>query len=209
MTALSYTSGTAILTYMAADGQSITGAGSTAICATIASVVNDRLEQYVQRPIGPGGTAARTYDGDGTDELWIPEGINGITTLVIYDATGGTAYTMGSTEYALRPHSHQRPTGWPAFLIKLTDLATTQTSFTWGYDTVSVTPDSTGWGWTSIPVELTNLADRWGVKMYQDRAQTGGGGEGDFNAVAYSYLTPEDKVILNRYRMTVAQTYVR
>lgn len=207
MTALTYTSGTAIVAWLAADGATL-NSGGTALCATIAGIVNDKLEQYVQRPVGPAGTAARTYDGDGTDELWIPEGLTGITTLKIKDQTGGTYTTLTASEYVLRPASHKRPTGWPGFRIKLTDVAFNYTSFTAGSDTVEVTPDSSGFGWSAIPTELSFLAQMWGVRLYGDKGNTGQSGSVDFAALAYSKLSDEDYATLDRYRMTVAQTYV-
>lgn len=212
MTALSYTSGTAISAYMVSDGQTLTSGGS-ATCVTIASAVNERLESYVQRPIGPAGTAARTYDGDGSDELWIPEGVNAITQLRISSGTGGTWSTMGSTEYVLRPASHKRPTGWPAFYIKLTDAATTYLTFTAGFDTVEVTPGTATtdqFGWPAIPTELTNLATIWGVRLYQNRqgGEAGQTGSNDFGASVFAVLTDDDWEVLNRYRFTVAPTYV-
>jgi hypothetical protein len=152
--------------------------------------------------------AQRTNDGDGTDQLWIPEGLSAITTLRIRSQTGGTWSTMGTTEYVLRPASHKRPTGWPATLIQLTDIATTYCLFTPGYDTVEVTPDSNGFGWPAIPTELTYLALIWGVRLYTDQGGGGKAGADDFSAVAYQKLTDEDYEVLDRYRMTVAQTYL-
>lgn len=209
MTALAYTSGTAIATRIIADGATVSSA-STAILSNIALGVNDALESYCNRPIGPGGTAARTYDGDDSDELWIPEGLSGISQLRIRSATGGTWSALGSSEYVLRPHSHRRPPGWPAFYIKLTDLATTYSAFTWGYDTVEVTPDSSGFGWASIPLELSELALRWGVLLWQARqsGEAGQVGSADFGQATLRVLTDEDYEVLNRYRFAVSPTYV-
>jgi hypothetical protein len=209
MTVQSYTSGTAIATRMASDGQTLPTGGS-AICTSIASEVNERLESYVGRPIGPAGTAIRTYDGDGTTEMWIPEGLTGITTLRIRDATNGTWFTMLTGEYVVRPQSHSRPTGWPAFYIKLTDVATTQTRFAAGYDTVEVTPDSSGFGWAAIPTELSSLATIWGVRLYQNRqgGEAGQIGSNEFGASVFAVLTDDDWEVLNRYRFAVTPTYI-
>ncbi len=206
---LNYTTSDAITLRMVADGAAPSSQQSTNL-DEIATWVNDSLEQYCQRPIGPSGTTARTYDGDGTTELWIPEGLSGISTLKVKNATGGTLATLGATEYVLRPASHKRPTGWPAFYIKLTDLATTVASFTWGYDTVEVTPDSSGFGWPRIPVELQHLATTWGVRLFQNRqgGEAGQTGSADFGASAYIVLTDADYEILNRYRFAVAPTYL-
>lgn len=209
MTALAYTSGTALATRMQSDGQTF---GGTAVLSDIASAVNDIVEGYVGAPIGPGGTAARTYDGNGRHELTIHQGLTGIETLRISDGTGGTWSTLDSTEYVLRPHEHERRSGWPAFTIRLTDIATTYSLFTIGYDTVEVTPGTEGvWGWAAIPVELSQLAIVLGTRMYQARqsGETLVIGSTDFGQTIARFLPePEYRALLNRYRDAVGQTYV-
>ena len=202
--ALSYTSGTALETRMRSDGATFSAAAS-AILSGIATATNELIEGYIGAPIGSGGTAARTYDGDGRDRLWIRQGIQGITTLGIADETGGTFSTLSASEYVLRPASHDRPTGWPAFWVQLTDKATTYGVFTNGFDTVRITP--TGWGWSAIPAELSMVADIMGTRLFQSRQ---GGemlvvGSTDFgNAIVRFLPEPEFRAILDRYRQAVS-----
>ena len=213
MSALAYTSGTAIATRMANDGQAVvTSSAGSAILDAIGTAVNELIEGYIGGPIGPGGTALRTYDGDGTDELRIVQGFTGIQTLRIRDATNGTWSTISSTEYVQRPHDHERQTGWPAFVVKLTDQATTYSTFTRGYDTVEVTPGTAGvWGWAAIPTELSQLGIVLGTRMYQARqsGETLVIGATDFGQSIARFLPePEYRAILNKYRDALAPPYL-
>lgn len=215
MTALAYTSGTAIATRMANDGQTVvTSAAGSAVMDAIGSAANELIEGYIGAPVGPAGTAARMYDGNGTDELQIPQGINSITTLRIRDATNGTWSTISSTEYVLRPHDHERRSGWPAFCVKLNDVATTYSAFTPGFDTVEVTPGTATtaqFGWPAIPVELSQLAIVLGTRMYQARqsGETLVIGSTDFGQSIARFLPePEYRALLNRYRDAVKPPYV-
>jgi hypothetical protein len=128
--------------------------------------VNDLIEDYIGFPAGSGGTAVRTYDGDGSDELWVRGGVQTVSTLEVASQTGGAYTTLGTAEYVLRPHSHERPSGWPAWRVVLTDLATT--TFSAGYDTVRITPTYWDFG-TAVPTQLARIADICGVRMFQAR----------------------------------------
>jgi hypothetical protein len=201
MTALAYTTGTAIATRM--------GTTTDSILDAVGLAVNDFIEDYIGAPIGPAGTTLRTYDGTGRDYLWIPGGINSVTLLRIKDTTGGTWSTIGSTYYALRPHDHERPSGWPAFEIRLlTELGPTYSTFTRGYDTVEVTPggtSSTGWGWPAIPTDLAQLAIVLGTQVWQAResGETQEIGTPDFSQGIVRFLDPDYRGMLDRYRLAV------
>jgi hypothetical protein len=210
MSALTYTSGTAIYARMAIEGQTNSTAG-TAIFDAIGTAVNEIIEGYIGAPVGPAGTAARTYDGDGSNVLRIRQGINAITQLRIRDLTGGTWSTVSSSEYVLRPGTGDRRTGWPAFKVVLTDAATTYTTYTIGYDTVEVTPGTATtdqFGWPAIPVELSQLGIVLGTRMIQARqsGETLVIGSTDFGQSIARFLPePEYRAILNRYRDAVAR----
>lgn len=146
----------------------ITDTNDDAAFTAIATAINDLLEDYIGFGVGSGATAVRTYDGDGTDELFIRGGVQGITTLEVASETGGTWSTMGSTEYVLKPYSHERPSGWPGWRIKLTDKATTYGVFTSGYQTVRITPTG-GWDFSATPQLLKRIADIAGLRMFQAR----------------------------------------
>lgn len=198
--ALAYTSGTALKTRMG-----ITDSNSDAVLDARATAVNTMIESYIGGPVGSGGTAIRTFDGDGGRVLWVRHGVNGVTTLEVADQTGGTFTTLASSEYVLRPASWDRPTGWPAFRIELTDQATR--TLTKGHDTVRVTPSSDGWGWTAIPAELSEVAHVLGTRLFQSR-QAGEMmvvGSTDFgNAIVRFLPEPEYRDILDRFRGVIS-----
>lgn len=208
MTALEYTTGSIIATRI--SSQSFDTADQAELDA-IALAVNDFIENYIGAPIGPTGSDARTYDGNGRDRLLIRGGINDITSLRIKDLTGGTYTTIDTSTYALRPYDHERPGGWPAFeVVLLSELAPAYTTFTRGYATVEVTPgsdDATGWGWPAIPPELSQLAIVLGTRMWQSRqsGETLVIGSNDFGQSIARFLPePEYRAMLDRYRHAVS-----
>lgn len=160
---VAYTSPGAIKTHMG-----VTDSNEDAAFTAIATAINDGIEDWIGFGAGSGATAIRTYDGDGSDELFIRGGVQGITTLEIASETGGTFSTLASTEYVLRPHSYDRPTGWPGWRVMLTEKATTYGVFTRGFDTVRITP-SGGWDFATTPQMLKRIADIVGVRMFQAR----------------------------------------
>ncbi len=215
MAALTYTSGTAIATRMAQEGQSAFSAAGTAIYAAIGTAVNEIVEGYIGAPVGPAGTAARTYDGYNVNSftLRIPQGINSITLLETASTTGASFTTVTSGTYFLRPHDHERRTGWPAFEIQLSRTAGVY--FPWGYDTIRVTPgasDLLGFGWPAIPEELKQIAIVLGTRMVQARqsGETLVIGSTDFGQSIARFLPePEYRKILDKYRGVVEQPYIR
>jgi hypothetical protein len=192
--AVAYTSPAAIKTHMGVS-DSVDDAAFTAI----ATAINDGIEDWIGFPAGSGSTAIRTYDGNGGDELFIRGGVQGITTLEVADQTGGTFTALGTAEYVLRPHSYDRPTGWPGWRIHLTDLATR--TFAYGFDTVRITP-SGGWDFATTPQMLKRIADIVGVRMYQARktGETLVIGSTDFGQVIARFLPePEYRDYLDHF----------
>lgn len=198
--AVAYTSPSALKSRMG-----ITDTNADAECTAIATAVNDFIEDYIGFPAGSAGTAARTYDGDGSDELFIRGGVQGITTLEIASETGGTWTTLAATEYVLRPFSYERPTGWPGWRVRLTDKAVTYGVFTPGYGTVRITP-SGGWDFAATPEMLKRIADIAGVRMFQARqsGETLAIGSTDFGAAIVRFLPePEYMAYLDKLRYTL------
>lgn len=198
--AASYTSVANLKTFMG-----VSDTNDDAAFTAVATAVNDMLEDYIGFAAADGGTAARSYDGDGTDELYIRGGIQDIASLAIKDETGGTSSTLASTEYVLKPYSHERPSGWPGWRIKLTDKATTYGIFTAGYETVVVTP-TTGWGFSATPPLLSRIADILGARMFQSRksGELLVVGSTDFGQAIVRFLPePEYVAFLDKLRRTL------
>lgn len=196
--AIAYTSVANLKTYMG-----ISDTNADAALTAVATAVNAVIEDYIGFGAGVGSTAARTYDGDGTMRLFVRGGLTGLEKLEVADQTGGTFGTY--TDYVLKPYSHERPTGWPAWYVQLTDLAATD--FSVGYETVRLTPGTAGnFGFAATPPDLSRIADVLGTRMFQSR-QTGElliVGSDDFGqAVARFLPEPEYRDILNHYAYTL------
>lgn len=209
MAALTYTSASALKTRMG-----ISDTNSDTILGAVATAVNEMVESYIGAPVGDMGHDIRYFDGSGSDRLWVRQGIRGgggtAITLEISDGTNGAYKTLATSEYVLRPADHDRPTGWPAFYIILTDAATTYGVFTEGYDTVKIEPQQQkggGWGWAAIPPDLSAVADIMGVRMFQSR-QSGEMmviGSTDFGGAIVRFLPePEYRNVLDRYRNVIS-----
>lgn len=194
---LSYTSASAIKDRL---GMGTAAGTADALLATIAGQVNAWMESKLGRPVGPGGTAVRLYDGTGNGTLPIRDGVQSVTSLVVYDGTGGGSTTVGTADYYLDPPDHQRRPGWPASRIVFSDApAGTWSVFPTGNRTVRV--DAT-WGWTAIPADLSAIADKCAVSEWRGRAAAGGetftiGADG--SRTFERYLSLEDKRTIDRY----------
>jgi len=202
--AIAYTSVANLKTYM-----SIGDTNADAALTAVATAVNAVIEDFLGFGAGNGGTAARTYDGDGSDELFVRGGLTGLETLEVADQTGGSFTTY--TDYVLQPYSHERPTDWPAWYVRLTDLSTT--TFSTGYQTVRLSPGTAGvWGFAATPAELSRIADILGTRMFQAR-QTGEllvvGSDDYGQAIARFLPEPEYRDVLRHYAYTLGgKSYV-
>ena len=194
--AAAYTSLAALKTHMG-----ISDTNDDTALSAVATAVNAIIEDNIGFAAADGGTAIRSYDGNGGDRLFVRGGLQGVTTLEVADATGGTFTT--TTDYVLKPYAHERPSGWPAWYVQLTDLASV--TFTSGYQTVRITP-ATGWGFAAIPEELQRIADIMGTRMFQSR-QTGETfviGSGEFGQAIVRFLPePEYRDVLDHYGFTL------
>jgi len=194
--AAAYTSLAALKTHMG-----ISDTNDDTALSAVATAVNAIIEDNIGFAAADGGTAIRSYDGNGGDRLFVRGGLQGVTTLEVADATGGTF--TATTDYVLKPYAHERPSGWPAWYVQLTDLASV--TFTSGYQTVRITP-ATGWGFAAIPEELQRIADIMGTRMFQSR-QTGETfviGSGEFGQAIVRFLPePEYRDVLDHYGFTL------
>jgi hypothetical protein len=196
--AAAYTTVANIKTYMG-----VSDSNDDAAFTAVATAVNAMLEDALGFTADDGGTAARSYDGNGGTQMFVRGGLTGVQTLEVADQTGGTF--TATTAYVLKPYDFERPTDWPAWYVQLNDLAST--TFTAGYETVRITPGTAGvWGFASIPEELQRIADIMGTRMFQAR-QSGEMlvvGSDDFGQAIVRFLPePEYREVIDHYAYTL------
>lgn len=127
---------------------------------TVLGSICDQVNAYIESPaacgriMAPVASAVYTFDGDGSRCLTYRNGIRAVTKLEIAQYTGAAYVDAASTDYFLRPGASERPNGWPAMRIELSDRGT-YAAFPKGFDTVRVTMTT---GWTAIPDEITDVA---------------------------------------------------
>lgn len=167
---------------------------------TLLGLICDRVNGYIElvtgRVIAPVSSAAYTLDGDGTDRLYFPRGIRAISLLEIAEYTGGPYTTETSTNYFLRPPTHERLNGWPATWLHLSNMSTQHRVFPVGYDTVRATMTT---GFAAIPDEVTNLAlvvaQRWWNARQSGYQQVEGVDENGQPIAARFFQLPEFQVL--------------
>src|SRR4051812_792425 len=81
----------------------ITDSSDDTLLGLICDRVNSYIEEVTGRVIAPVSSAAYTFDGDGSDRLFIPMGVRTISLLEIAESSGGSYVTETSTNYFLRP----------------------------------------------------------------------------------------------------------
>ncbi len=167
---------------------------------TLLGLICDRVNGYIElvtgRVIAPVSSAVYTLDGDGTDRLYFPRGIRAISLLEIAEYTGGSYTTETSTNYLLRPPTHERLNGWPATWLHLSNMSTQHRVFPVGYDTVRATMTT---GFAAIPDEVTNLAlvvaQRWWNARQSGYQQIEGVDENGQPIAARFFQLPEFQVL--------------
>jgi hypothetical protein len=166
-----------------------------ALLDTVCGQINGWLEDKMGRQVGPIASTTYTFDGDGSDELYVPIGIRAVTELKIADQTGGDL--VAETNYVVLPRVQDRRPGWPGFYLRLTDLAPVR--FCRGYGTVTVTMTA---GWDAIPTSLTEVAEVAIVRAWAAR-QSGqtdiSGTDENGNPVVSRYISGKDMRTNTRY----------
>ena len=194
MTAQSYASATAVKVRLNIGTADTT---DDALITTICGQVNDWLEDEIGRPVGPLASQTYTFDGDGSDCLYVRQGIRTITTLSIAPVTGDTK--VAETNFVLLPRVQDRRTGWPAFEVKLTDLSTAV--FYRGFGNVEIVGD---FGWEAIPPDLKEIAEVAVVRAWHAR-QTGQtdivGTDETGNPVVSRFISGKDMKTIRRYKV--------
>lgn len=154
----------------------ITDSTDDTLIAELCDQVNAYIEQATGRILAPiSGTATLYYDGDGSNRLYLPVpasgdypyigGLRTIATLGVADYTGASYTTLASTDYFLR--GAVLP-GAPFDWVYLSDMpAGSYYTFPKGFATVKIT--STGAGWSTIPDEIIDVAERMAVRLWYAR----------------------------------------
>lgn len=181
---------------------------------TLIGKICDRVNAFLegphgcQRVVAPISSATYLLDGDGSGYLYFRPGIRAITELKIGDYTGDTLDTLAVTDYLLRPRTHERLPGWPAFYVQISDKpAGFHRVFHQGFETVSLTCTA---GWAAIPDDLTHVALTTAVRAWHGR-QSGQAdiiGNDETGAPLVSrYVAPEHWGIIKGYRPMQPQVF--
>lgn len=159
--------------------------------------VNGWMDDEIGRSIAPDDAATYVFDGDGSDMLYIPNGIRSVTTLTIADTTGGTG--VPETNHVILPRVQDRRPGWPGFWLRLTDIAPVR--FWDAYGNVSITGN---FGWAETPDSLVDVALTVAVRAWHAR-QTGQAdivGNDESGAPLVSrFVSFRDRKTIQRYKV--------
>lgn len=199
--ALAYTGGTAIKTRLG-----ITDTVDDDLITSYATAVNEWIETYAERQLGPtqGGTA--TFDGfnDVSDDgrtLYVPQGIRTVTSLTVAPATGATGVAATAGDLVILPRSHNRTPDWPGWEIRIIDSPTgAVTYFPAGYGNIVLIGD---FGWSAIPAKVAEIATTIAVRIWHARksGQTDIVGSDETGApVVTRYVSSEDKAYLRLFK---------
>lgn len=148
-------------------GTAAMGTADDTLLGTICDQVNTYIESTIGRSITIAAAGTVTFDvSESTDHLFVPQGLQSITTLTVKDSTTAAAGTVTSADVFLRP-LNRRP-GWPFTEIWLSDVPTGSiTTFSPGFAVVQAIGTV---GWTEMPEDLEDVAIRMGVRAWHARA---------------------------------------
>jgi hypothetical protein len=167
--------------------------------------VSDWIQtSVIHRKLTPIDATTMTLDGlDAWDDgsiMPVPAGIRTLTNVEIATATGESFGTAAAGTYFLRPTEFNRPPGWPATQVHLSDQSSDR--FYDGYANVRLTGT---FGWTEVPREVREIAATAVVRAYHARAagQQDIIGNDDYGRPIVSrYVSRRDKDTLRRYDAT-------
>lgn len=166
------------------------------IAEVTADITGYTGRRFVRSPLA--GTSTFLFDvSESSRTLWVPQGIANLTTLEIATTSqpesGGTYTTATSTDYMLRPVTHERAAGWPATRIVFRDGATGPvTAFSAGHNTVRVTG---ALGWATVPADVAGIAQRAVVRRFKNRgaATVNRGGDPSDVSVRWTFSLEEQR----------------
>lgn len=148
-------------------GTAAMGTADDTLLGVIVARVNTYIESVIGRSITLAAAGTVTFDvAETTDHLFVPQGLQSISSLTVADYTGATAGTVASADVFLRPLV-RRP-GWPYTEIWLSDVPTGSiSSFSPGFGVVVAVGTV---GWAEIPEDLEDVALRMAVRAWHARA---------------------------------------
>jgi hypothetical protein len=189
----------------------ISGTTDDALIQRLCDEVNTWIETVCGRPIAPDPTTVYTADGwDASEDgrvLYFPRGIRSLSQLEVAPHTGAAYVVVPATDYFLRPTPNDRPPGWPAFEVHMTNIPSAGNlypRFFRGYDTIRLTGL---FGWDAIPADLVLVAEQLAVNLYRERAAGGTDsvtiGEDGTRTIS-RLLSTRDWQTISRYRIKTA-----
>ena len=148
-------------------GTAAMGTADDALLGVIVAQVNTYIESVIGRSITVAAAGTVTFDvPSATDHLFVPQGLQSVSSLLVADYTGATAGTVASADVFLRP-LNRRP-GWPYTEIWLSDVPTGSIGiFSPGYGVVQAIGTV---GWAEVPEDLEGVAIRMAVRAWHARA---------------------------------------
>lgn len=174
------------------------------LLGNICSQVNSYIEFVTRRNFDPvtGGTATfdaaeDVYDG----QLYVRDGIRGITNLTVAPSTGDAAVSATVADTIILPRSQARRPGWPGFWVVFKPVVTGLVS-DWGvgYANITMVYDS---NWASYPVEVVEVAELTATRAWHGRqaGQADVIGSDDTGAPIVSrFLSARDRETLKAFR---------
>jgi hypothetical protein len=177
---------------------------------TLMGTICDQVNDFIESPAGTGRVIApissATYLLDipepRTTFLYVPKGIRAITDLSFVDFSGDTRDTIATTDYWLRPLVQDRPPGWPAMYIQMSDQpAGVHRYFPHGFEVVSLTCTA---GWAAIPdviidVAVTTATRAWHARQNGQADLIGNDETGE--PIVSRFVAPHHRSILKAYRI--------
>lgn len=140
---------------------------------TLMGTICDQVNSFIEGPFGtnrvlaPVSSATYLFDiEEPTTRLWFPNGIRAVSALSVGDYTGDSRDAIPSDEFFLRPLAQDRPNGWPATWLHLTDRPTVKSYFPVGREIVSMTATT---GWAAIPDEIADVAATTATRAWHAR----------------------------------------
>lgn len=168
--------------------------------------VNDWIESYTWRPVGPTNGGTLTFDGyedvsDDLTTLYVRQGVRSVTSMTVALSTGATPATASTDDLVVLPRSQNRKSGFPGSMVRFKDyIAGPVNLFGRGYGDIVVVGD---FGFEAIPPALTEIAEVIAVRTWKAR-QSGQddvvGSEANGEPIVSRYVSGKDKMTLKQYR---------